>query len=465
MLVSYHMRILAGWLMVVGCATVVLAQEATSPAESQPAAVTEPAQGADAVDQSAIAPETAVDDGTVTLDFKDADIKNVLKILSIKSGLNIITTPDVTGVVTVQLNNVPWKEALSVILSTYGYAFEQKGNIIIVSTIEDLKKRRDDAVSLAEQEAMVTKTFMVNFAKAESIIETLKKLASSRGSVDFDQRTNMLIVTDIQDKVNQIADAISRLDAVTPQILIEGKIVETTFDDVNNLGIRWSIGATTTGPARPHTWPFRESTSSHYARDSFPGSEDFTYGTLDLTGVSAVFEALKKNENTNVVSSPRIVTQNNQTARINVGEQYPIPSYTYNEQQGALQVSGWEYKDIGVTFEVTPHANNAGFVTMDIKPQITSIEDTVTVENTDLPLLKNQSAQTQVMVKDGETLVIAGLVTDTKTKNRHKVPVLGSIPVVSLLFAKKEDSDTKTDLMVFLTPHIVTPVLDAPAAK
>ncbi len=444
----------------------VLAQDQQQPVD-QVAVAAEETAPAESVATEEVAAEVPADEGNVTLDFKEADIKNVLKILAIKSGLNIITTPDVQGFVTVQLNEVPWREALTVILSTYGYAHEQKGNIIIVSTVEDLKKRRDDALSLAEQEELITKTFTVNFAKAESIVETLKKLASPRGSIDFDQRTNILIVTDIEDRVVQIEDAIVKLDAVTPQILIEGQVIETGYTDRENLGINWSVGASAAAGARPHSWPFKSSFTDDYKADAFPGAEDtdFTYGTLDFTNLTAVFEALKTKSNTNIISSPRIVTQNNQTARINVGQQYPIPTYTYSEQQGSLQVSGWEYKDIGVIFEVTPQANNAGFVTMHVKPQITSFTETVTVENTNLPLINNQSAETQVMLKDGETLVIAGLITNTKSKTKGQVPLLGSIPVVSLLFKNKTSTDTKTDLMVFLTPHIITPVVDNLVSK
>lgn len=416
--------------------------------------------------------EAVIDDGKVSLDFKDADIKNILKILSIRSGLNIIATPDVQGVVTVQLTDVPWREALSVILSTYSYAYEQKGNIIIVSTIEDLKKRREDAVSLAEQENLITRTLPLNFAQADAIIESLKKLNSSRGTIDFDQRTNMLIVTDIETKIDQIADAVSQLDETTPQILIEGKIIETSFTDTENLGVDWTTTAKITGPVRPHNWPFGTKDGSNFTTTNFPSAgglgttvDTFTYGTLSLAGVTAIFNALKTRSNTNIISNPRIVTQNNQTAKIMVGTQYPIPSYNFNEETGQLKVSGFEYKDIGIIFEVTPHANSAGYITMDIKPQVTAKGDDVTFEGATIPQIINRSAETKVMIKDGETLVIAGLIQSDKTNTRQHVPILGSIPVVNLLFRNKDIEDTKTDLLIFLTPHIITPSMNEPVVK
>lgn len=146
-------------------------------------------------------------------------------------------------------------------------------------------------------------------------------------------------------------------------------------------------------------------------------------------------------------------------ARIVVGSQYPIPTYTYNEQQAKLQVSGWQYKDIGIIFEVTPHVNNAGFVTIDLQPKITAILDFVTVENTQLPRLSTEEAMTKVMIRDGDTLVIAGLIKDQVTETKKRVPILGDIPLLGEAFRKSETTKTKTELMIFLTPHIITPEL------
>ena len=160
------------------------------------------------------------------------------------------------------------------------------------------------------------------------------------------------------------------------------------------------------------------------------------------------------------------MTLDNQSARIVVGTQYPIPTYTYNEEQAKLQVSGWEDKDIGIIFEVTPHVNNAGFVTLDLEPKITAILDFVTVENTQLPRLSTEEAHTRVMVKSGDTLVIAGLIKDQVTDTKKRVPVLGDIPLLGkAFFQKTEISKTKTDLLIFLTPHIITPIIEEDPAS
>jgi type IV pilus assembly protein PilQ len=403
-------------------------------------------------------------EGRVSLDFRDADIQNVLRILSYKSGVNIVAGPEVTGLVTIQLRDVPWKQALDVILQTYGYGYDQRGNIITVTTIDNLKKRREDAQLLAEQEVLLTQTFPLNYAKAQDVISSVEKMVSARGSVNYDERTNSLIVRDTSQNVELMSDVIGRLDSTTPQVLIEAKIVETTLNNQENLGIDWVTKATVTGSKRPHIFPFTAHMDNKYVRnDDFPDAEDteFSFGTLNFAQVQAVFELLRSRTTTNILSNPRIVTLDNQVAQIVVGSQYPIPSYVYNEEQARLQVNGWEYKDIGIIFNVTPHVNNAGFVTMDIEPKVTEILDFVTVENTSLPRLSAESAKTRVMIQDGETLVIAGLIKDKVTDVKKKTPILGDIPLLGLIFQKSEKTVVKTDMLIFLTPHIITP--DKPA--
>ena len=382
------------------------------------------------------------------------------------SGVNIVAGPEVTGLVTIQLKDVPWQRALDVVLSTYGYASERKGDIISVTTVENLKKRREDALVLAEQESLVTETFTLNFGKASEIIGSIEKMKTPRGSINFDQRTNTLIVTDIQGNLDLMEDVVRALDAVTPQVVIEVKVVETTLTNTENLGIDWTVKGTAQGAKSPTVFPFKAGASSEFLSGAFPSpaATDFAYGTLNTSTLSAVLEMLKSRSNTNILSNPKIVTLDNQMARIVVGSQYPIPTYTYNEQQAKLQVSGWQYKDIGIIFEVTPHVNNAGFVTIDLQPKITAILDFVTVENTQLPRLSTEEATTKVMIKDGDTLVIAGLIKDQVTETKKRVPILGDIPFLGEVFRKSESTKTKTELMIFLTPHIITPELKTASA-
>ncbi|VAX37701.1 hypothetical protein MNBD_UNCLBAC01-157 [hydrothermal vent metagenome] len=399
-------------------------------------------------------------EGDVSLDFQEADIRSVLKILSMKSGVNIVISPEVSGAVTIQLNNVPWKQALDVILQTYGYAHEQKNNVIMVTTVEDLKQRRENRALLAEQENLETKTFILNFAKATDIIVSLEKIKSERGSIDFDVRTNMLIVTDIVQRIELIAKIIKKLDKTTPQVLIEAKVIETVLSDTDKLGVDWTTKTSISGSARPITVPFKpggESTT-YFGPLTSPLSTSVNYGTLSFTDTQAVFEMLKTRTDTNILSNPKVITLDNQTAVINIGEERRfVTSVTSNTQTGQTQ-SATEKRKIGINFSVTPHVNNAGFVTLDVEPEVS--EDTGKVDTVDgnaIPIIGIKTVKTSVMVKNGETLIIAGLIKSKEIETKKRVPFIGDIPVFGSLFRKSEKSIEKTDLLIFITPHIITP--------
>jgi type IV pilus assembly protein PilQ len=411
--------------------------------------------------------------GNVTLDFREADIKNVLKVLAYKSGVNIISGPEVVGLVNIQLKNVPWQKALEVILSTYGYSYEQKGTVIMVTTVDNLKKRREDAKVLADQELLSTETFLLNFSKAEDIVKTLDKMKTPRGSINFDQRTNSVIVTDIQSNIALFREVMKKLDAVTPQVLIEARIIETQLNNQEILGIKWpvTLGGTATMATRDTSFPWKTQRDSTFLPATTPAAAaTLTYGTISFSDLAATLDMLQTRSNTNVLSNPRIVTLDNQPAKINVGSKYPLPKYTYSDTQDKLIISGWEYIEYGLTFNVTPHVNGQGAVSMDIEPIIMDSSTSVKFafgggDTTDVPILSTESAKTSVMIKDGETLVIAGLIKDKKTKIVDKVPFLGSIPILGLLFTHKNDTVVKTELVIFLTPHIITFSPDKPADK
>ncbi|MBF0489195.1 MAG: type IV pilus secretin PilQ [Candidatus Omnitrophica bacterium] len=406
-------------------------------------------------------------EGVVSLDFQDADIKNVLKVLAYKSSMNIVVGPEVVGTVTIQLNDVPWQKALEVVLSTYGYGYERKGNIITVTTVENLKKRHEEAQTLADQEPLATRTFMLNFAKASDVVDSISKMKTSRGQINFDQRTNTLIVRDVQSNIDLIEEVTNNLDTPTPQVLIEAKIIETDFNNTENMGVDWTVNLKSSGSIIPTTFPFHTTSNNKFDPFTIPSPGDpsvsnktpFTYGTLDTSGLAAALELLSTRSDTNILSNPRIVTLDNQTAKITVGSQYPLPSYTYNQEQAKMQLSGYTYLDIGVIFEVTPHINNAGLVTLDLNPKVTAITALVQVDPSTpakIPELSTEEAKTKVMIRDGQTLVIAGLVKDTVETTKSKVPFLGDMPFFGQAFKKSNDHKTKTELIIFLTPHIIT---------
>ncbi|MFH1678512.1 MAG: secretin N-terminal domain-containing protein, partial [Candidatus Omnitrophota bacterium] len=226
--------------------------------------------------------------GNVTLDFKDADIKSVLKIISYKSGVNIVATPEVIGVVTIRLKDVPWEGALDTIVKTYGFGYEWLNkNVIMVSTLEKLAEQRAIQMAAAEKEPLDTQAFFLNFSKAQDVKLAVERLVSERGKITLEVRTNTLIITDTKSNLIRISKIINELDRVTPQVLIEAKIIETNLTKGENLGIKWQFGATVKGSARPSTYPFmNKSTHPNFQPGAFvcdgPSLTDlFTYGTLD----------------------------------------------------------------------------------------------------------------------------------------------------------------------------------------
>jgi type IV pilus assembly protein PilQ len=414
--------------------------------------------------------------GLVSLNFQDADIRSVLKVLAFKSGVNIVAAPDVTGVVNIELKDVPWQKALNVILSTYGYGFDRKENIITVMTVENLKKYREDSLSLESQEPLVSRTYILNYARAQDTLKVIEKLISKRGFINFDARTNAIVVRDLESNLELISGVIKSIDTVTPQVMIETKIVETDLTDTENLGVDWVLQASISGATKPTIFPFTEKggifgnggtgsfnpTSTSFLTAPAPGlatstSPGFTYGTINASQLQATLQILSTRSTTKILSNPRIVTLDNQKAKINIGIEYPEAIYSFNSNTGQLQVTGYSQLPIGVNFEVTPHVNNAGMVTLALHPQISALTSTVTVDNNQLPQTTNQEAETNVMVEDGKTLVIGGLITEQKNVNKSKVPILGDIPWLGDLFFKNTKTvKTKSEVLIFLTPHIIT---------
>jgi type IV pilus assembly protein PilQ len=438
----------------------------------------------------------------VSLNFKDADIRSVLKVIAFKSGVNIVATPEVRGSITILLKDVPWERALETIVRTYGFAYEWiSDEVIMVSTLERLAEQRQIQEEAAAKEPVDTATFVLNFTKAEDIKAAIEKLISPRGRITVETRTNTLIVTDIKSNLVRIGKIVKDLDKVTPQVTIEAKIVEATLGDADKLGIDWTTKITFSGAKRPVTFPFQKwegdndfypipsysseqetgmwtittdfpfggegfffPTSAHKF-SSFPASQayydegvlagDFAFGTLDFTQFKAVLEILKSRSDTKIVSNPRITTINNEEAKIIVGTVVPIPVYEYSREAGTRIISGYRDQEIGIKLSVTPNINEADFVTLVVRP---SVEEIIawTGPDDERPIISTRTAETKVMIKDGETLVIGGLISEKKIKNRKKLPILGDIPLLGFFFSKREDTLDKTELLIFVTPHIIT---------
>lgn len=457
--------------------------------------------------------------GNVTMDFKEADIHTVLRLLSLKSGMNMVAGPEVQGTVTVRLENVPWEQAMEVVLRTYGYVYEKVGNIIRVTTSEkmgleelvtetfvfeyiQLSKRSDQSSSSATTSSSTTASSSQENATANEIVEIVTTMLSERGRVKMVAQRNALVVTDTPTNVYKIGQMIRNLDRPAPQVFIDSKVVKTQLDKGENLGIRWNLSnmGISGGPSRPTTFPFATSpeddrehihtilkqflprtaaTSSGTGTTStgtvaqntaeprgfpFPdlavSNRTYAFGTLDFTSFSTLLSLLQSRTNTKVVSNPRIVVLDNQTAKVKVGSEIPIPSFERNESTGSFEVTGFNYRDVGVVLHVTPHINSKEEILVDLKPEVSSLGSTISFTSSlAAPSFDVTNAETQVLIRSGETIAIGGLLEDKFAISEQKVPYFGSIPGLGKLFRSKRQtegsSNRNVETLFFVTVTLI----------
>jgi len=455
-------------------------QEATRPSEAPP--------------ETPQSSSTSSSPGNVTIDFKDADIQNVLRILSYKSGVNIVAGKDVTGIVTIRLVDVPWEKALDVVLKTYGYAYDRDGSIIRVTTIENLKK-----------EELSTEVFILEYSQASEVEKALKDVLSERGKVRSDLRSNTIIVTDMPTSLQRVRKVIERLDSITPQVVIEAKVIETTLGDSEQLGIKWNTQVNIAGSSRPTTAPFTAvttpgsalvrsvlpegrgttttvvvptsgaataaqtttvsdfPTSDNAHQAAFPVADkaDFRFGTIDFSQFQVLLQMLKSRTDTKILSEPHITTLNNQEAKVLVGEIIAIPTFERNSTTGRMEITGYKDRELGIRLSVTPHINNRNEIVVSVVPEITSLigYDNLTAD-VKAPHFATRSANTQVRIKNGQTIAIGGLIKENTVDTKNKVPFLGDIPLLGKIFSHTDKTVQKTDLLFFMTVNIVSDNID-----
>ncbi len=464
-------------------------------------------EGGVALVSEAAAPEVVVEEeepelmpGYVTVNFKGADIRAVLNYLSDVGDVDIVPAPDVEGPVTLKLTNKAWETALDIIVRNYGFAYEREGGIIRVVTVDSLK-----------MEELSTEVIKLNYAKSEDISDTIGDMLSERGKIQSDSRTNTLVVTDIPTNVYKIKQVIVKLDKKTPQIMIEAKIIETVLGKNERMGIDWNMKVSIAGAKRPTTLPFNafqpdwglaskiipqyfpvgttgittvttpsadvvaeageagdfpiSDTLGDFATRAFPfvDVDAFTFGTLDFSQFSLVIEYLKQRSDTEIISNPRITTLNNKEAKIMVGRVYNFPTFTQIAETGRWVITGYEAKELGIKLLVTPNVNEKGEIVVRLKPEISNYlgMEQISAELS-APIWSTREAETEVMVRDGDTIFIGGLIKENTIEQDNKFPILGDlfgdIPFVGHLVKHKVNKKEKTELIFFVTVHIVKDV-------
>ena len=447
---------------------------------------------------------------TLSVDFPDEEIRVVLRNVADLFDLNLVIPETLQGKTSIKLRDVTWRQIYQVVLQPVGYTIVEDGNIIKVVTQESLNL-----------EPLTTEVFVLNYAKASEIKPSLDSLVDAKvgGKIVVDARSNALVVTERGSVMQKLKPIVVSLDRPNEQVMIESKFIEVTNADVKNIGVNWAslsnykvgvgqmtknytqttgvetksgiteknldpavwqdgssratqIGGAGLVPAVAHsTWTdaagvVHDQTSytdlgvgssvSNLFSDSVTRATTavFSAGQFDL-----ILSALQTQNNTKLVSNPTVVTLNNTEASINMGDEIPIPNFTYNQEQGVFQISGFTYKPVGIILKVTPQVNTAGFIKLSVEPEVSSTDPTKDkiFGSAQLPVITTRKAKTQVTMKDGFTLGIGGMVQKSDNKGQTKVPVLGDIPGLGRLFRSDTKNMQSTNLIIFLTAKTIKP--------
>jgi type IV pilus assembly protein PilQ len=437
-----------------------------------PAPPTQAAQGpAPTLDPQTVRPGQRVYTGhPVTLDFQQADLRLVLRAFNEISGLNIVIDPTVQGSVDVALRDVPWDQALDIILRANKLGYIIDGTIVRIAPLTALAEEEGQRRKLADEQALagqlqvVTKT--LSYANAGELSPLLRSsVLSQRGTVQIDPRTNTLIITDLPDRIGTASDLIATLDRAQPQVEIEARIVQTNKTFARALGIQWGFTGrvdpalgNTTNLAFPNSGVLSGrgaglTSGGQPAAVNLPVSGDSGIG-LSLGSVNGAFNldlalsALERTGNGRILSTPRVSTLNNVEAEVTQGVQIPLQTIANN----TVTVT---FKDAALTLKVTPQITAADTVIMKITLENATPDFSRAAGPAAIPPIDTQRAITTLLVNDGQTTVIGGIYTSNQQNTQDRTPGLGQIPLLSWLFKRDRVSDESRELLIFITPRII----------
>ncbi len=382
----------------------------------------------------------------MSLDVQGADLNTVFRSISEYAGANIVADSNVKGTVTIRALDLPWREMLEAVCRASGLAAIETGPVIRIATLRTAQEEAlaQESIARKQEEVMPlqTRIVQVSYANAGELQETLTKVCSSRGQVQVDARTNALIVTDIAPRIEQLEEMVRRLDGETIQVEIAARIVDVDESEARQLGINWagenlhSESANATGSVTVD------------ANDVVGAPGEVRVGIIRSFGeIQARLQVLEKKNQAEIISAPRITTVDNRMARILVGKEVPL--ITLDFSGNAIT----ELKKVGIALEVTPHVNNDSQITMDLHPEISDLSSQSTAQGG--VVFTTTEADTRVLVADGQTAVIGGLIRGGEVLYERGVPFLKDIPLLGALFKTSDRRLEKRDLLIFVTPRIV----------
>ncbi|RKH71434.1 type IV pilus secretin PilQ [Corallococcus aberystwythensis] len=411
----------------------------------------------------------------VSFEFKDIDIQNLLRVIAEISKRNIVVADDVSGRVTIRLRNVPWDQALDLILRTKQLGQEQVGNIIRIAPLKTLEEearlRQERKKSLQQQEDLLVSLVPVNYAVAGDMSSRVKDVLSDRGSVTVDTRTNVLIIKDIRSNTEKARALVRSLDTQTPQVLIESRIVEASTTFSRALGVQWggqtrlsaasgnptglifpsnvgiTGGAGGAAPGLPAQPNFAVNLPAAVGQ-GLGGAMGFAFGSAGgAVQLNLRLSAAETEGTVKTISSPKVTTLDNNTARISQGLSIPFSQTS----AGGVNTT---FVEARLSLEVTPHITQDGSILMSIAAQNNQPDPSNTGANGQ-PSIQRKEANTQVLVKDGDTTVIGGIYVRRGSTSRDSVPFLSRIPVLGFFFRSTSETDERQELLIFITPRIL----------
>ncbi len=411
----------------------------------------------------------------LSLRFKDADLRDVVLYLADFAGLNVIFDPEVRGTVTCNLQDVPWDQALEIVLRQNKMGKAIEGNVLRIAPINSLIREEDDQRKLRESRTMAgpvqVKTFTLSYSKAKDVMTLLRSRLSTQGEMIVDERTNTLLITEVKEKLDLIEKLIAVVDTPTPQVAIEARIVEATSSFTRNLGIQWgwkAIADPYYGNATSVTFPNKISVDGamipqgtttngiggplggyavNLPASSFNTAVGMSFANvLDTFRLDMALTAMESAGNGKIISLPKITTQNNQQAEIIQGRQIPV-------QTTANFTVTTRYVNAALELRVTPQITAEGTVIMIVEIQNNAADFSNLVNG--IPPITTQSAKTTIMVPDGGTTVIGGIYRTEDSISRDKVPFMNQIPILGNLFKNSNRTKEQRELLIFITPRIV----------
>lgn len=395
----------------------------------------------------------------ISIETSNIDVRDALKFVTEESGVNMVITDEVKGNISLKIRQVPWDQALIVIMKARKLGYTRQGNVLRIAPMDELKKEEDDATKLAlarkNVEPLKVRAFSISYAKVDEMDKKVKDFLTERGKVVGDVRTNTIVVTDIEDSLNRIAKLIQGLDSAPPQVLIEGKIIEASDTFQRSVGVNWGLSGAdmkiSDGPRGPVN--MRPSVTVGGSTPTGGLGLSLALGTLDIIGdLSSTLALFERDEKIKVLASPRIVTLTNEKADISTTNELPVRTIT--PQANGVPLIAFQFKPLTLKLEVTPQVTNDGTVIMKVgvMRQIRGAE----VSATDgVFSVNSREANTRVIVKNGQTAVIGGIYRTDASESVQGVPWLKDVPVIGGLFRGTTKSRERSELLIFLTPRIL----------